>query len=101
MDEQRIALVKAKMLIKKQKELTEDQKELERLKTEYAEELCPIKIGDVVKADDFKKSDIKIYSVFISYITEQHIVFMCRGVMRNKDGEFGNRTLSKRVELKI
>ncbi|HHE3587074.1 TPA: hypothetical protein ACPDTQ_001312 [Pasteurella multocida] len=101
MNDQRIALVKAKMLIKKQKELTEAQKELEKLKTKYAEELCPIKIGDVVKADDFKKSDIKIYSVFISYITEQYIVFMCRGVMRNKDGEFGNRTLSKRVELKI
>ncbi|HHT7763068.1 hypothetical protein NMV19_11215 [Pasteurella multocida] len=99
MDE--LKLEKAKMLIKKKKELTEAQKELEKLKTEYAEELCPIKIGDVVKADDFKKSDIKIYSVFISYITEQHIVFMCRGVMRNKDGEFGNRTLSKRVELKI
>ncbi|MGX4777297.1 hypothetical protein [Pasteurella multocida] len=99
MDE--LKLEKAKMLIKKKKELTEAQKELEKLKTEYAEELCPIKIGDVVKADDFKKSDIKIHSVFISYITEQHIVFMCRGVMRNKDGEFGNRTLSKRVELKI
>lgn len=37
MNDQRIALVKAKMLIKKQKELTEAQKELEKLKTKYAE----------------------------------------------------------------
>ncbi|MDA5608848.1 hypothetical protein [Pasteurella multocida] len=94
-------LEKAKALIRKQKEIIEAQREFVTMKWDYAKELCPIQINDVVTADDVNKSEIKVLSIVIDYIAENEIVFSCSGSMRKKNGEFGNRILSKRVVLEV
>ncbi|HDR1267275.1 hypothetical protein ACFGXH_04615 [Pasteurella multocida] len=94
-------LEKAKALIRKQKEIIEAQREFVTMKWDYAKELCPIQINDVVTADNVNKSEIKVLSIVIDYIAENEIVFSCSGRMRKKNGEFGNRILSKRVVLEV
>ncbi|MDC4236020.1 hypothetical protein M3T52_10615, partial [Pasteurella multocida] len=67
-------LEKAKALIRKQKEIIEAQREFVTMKWDYAKELCPIQINDVVTADDVNKSEIKVLSIVIDYIAENEIV---------------------------
>ena len=91
-----------KLLIAKNKDIQTLEKELKAMKTAYAEEISPYKIGDVIQTNHLDNAEIKIQLIAISNIYDDAIELNFTGYKRNKDGSFGLRILShkQRVEYK-